>query len=442
MYQLTSRLLLFSDLGGDSILEKLSRICEGLDDHSLEKDVAVHRVYVQIKRLLDLSTVYGFDGDLWQNYLTFLLVTNENSFTLTAEGDKSDVVSDASVYILAKQDFDIFRQLFHYDFSPLEQRLGVDCFTLVTHYKALHKRACLYNKSVSETVRALSSQLAATPDADAMFDLLLHYYRTRGVGMFGLNRAFRISGGEDGHVTFLPINNADSVRLSDLVGYEQQKKELVANTKAFAEGKRANNVLLYGDSGTGKSTSIKAVLNEYYDHGLRMIEIYKHQFRDLSAIIAAVKNRNYRFIIYIDDLSFEENEVEYKFLKAVIEGGVETRPENVLIYATSNRRHLIKETWNDRNDMEFNGEVHRSDTIEEKLSLSARFGVSINFSSPDREHYFDIIRTLAAREGVVMEEEQLRLEANRWEMRHGGLSGRTARQFVDHLLGRSSDTNA
>ncbi len=440
MYQLTSRLLLFSDLGGDSIPEELGRICEGLDKKALDKDTAIHRVYVQIKRLLDLSTLYGFDGNLWQNYLTFLLVTNENSFTLTAEGDQSDINADGSVYAFAKQDFEVFRRLFHYDFSSLEQTLGVDCFTLVTNYKALHKRACLYNKSVSETVRALSEQLAAAPDANAMFDLLIHHYRTRGVGMFGLNRAFRIASDEHGQVTFLPINNADTVRLSDLVGYEIQKRELVANTKAFAEGKRANNVLLYGDSGTGKSTSIKAVLNEYYDRGLRMIEIYKHQFRDLSAIIASVKNRNYRFIIYIDDLSFEEHEVEYKFLKAVIEGGVETRPENVLIYATSNRRHLIKETWNDRNDMEFNGEVHRSDTIEEKLSLSARFGVSINFSSPDREHYLDIIRTLAAREGITMEEEQLRLEANRWEMRHGGLSGRTARQFVDHLIGRS-DTN-
>ena len=166
-----------------------------------------------------------------------------------------------------------------------------------------------------------------------------------------------------------------------------------------------------------------------------MIEIYKHQFKELSAVIAAIKNRNYRFIIYIDDLSFEEHETEYKFLKAVIEGGVETRPENILIYATSNRRHLIRETWNDRNDMEHNGDVHRSDTMEEKLSLSSRFGITINYSSPDKTKFLEIVKTLAIREGIEIEEEKLFLEANKWELRHGGFSGRTARQFIDYLSG-------
>ena len=155
------------------------------------------------------------------------------------------------------------------------------------------------------------------------------FYRDYGVGMFGLNKAFRIAGNEDGTVRFLPINNMDAVMLDDLIGYELQKKKLVDNTRAFVEGRAANNVLLFGDSGTGKSTSIKAIVNQFYPDGLRMIEIYKHQFKDLSAIIAQVKNRNYRFIIYMDDLSFEEFEIEYKFLKAVIEGGVETKPDNV-----------------------------------------------------------------------------------------------------------------
>ena len=214
-----------------------------------------------------------------------------------------------------------------------------------------------------------------------------------------------------------------------------QKKQLLDNTRAFVMGYPANNALLYGDSGTGKSSSIKAVLNEFYDSGLRMIEIYKHQFSMLGAVISHIKNRNYRFIIYIDDLSFEEHEIEYKFLKAVIEGGVETKPDNILIYATSNRRHIIKETWSDRNDMEFSGEVHRSDTMEEKLSLSSRFGVLINYSSPDRNEFFEIVKTLAERDNIDMDEETLLKEANKWELRHGGLSGRTARQFVNYLAG-------
>ena len=255
--------------------------------------------------------------------------------------------------------------------------------------------------------------------------------------MFGLNKAFRISSSEDGHVIFHAIKNMDRVMLDDLVGYEIQKKKLVDNTKAFVEGRKANNGLLFGDSGTGKSTSIKAIVNEFYPQGLRMIEIYKHQFKDLSNVIAQIKNRNYKFIIYMDDLSFEEFEIEYKFLKAVIEGGVETKPENVLIYATSNRRHLIKETWKDRDDVENDAGIHRSDTIEEKLSLVNRFGVTINYSKPSQKEYFHIVVELARRAGIAMAEEELKAEANKWELSHGGISGRTAQQFITYLQGQA-----
>lgn len=192
--------------------------------------------------------------------------------------------------------------------------------------------------------------------------------------------------------------------------------------------------MLYGDSGTGKSTSIKAIVNQFYEQGLRMIEIYKHQFKSLSDIISAIKNRNYKFIIYMDDLSFEEHEIEYKFLKAVIEGGVETKPENILIYATSNRRHLIKETWADRNDQTNEQDIHHSDTVEEKLSLVNRFGITINYSKPMQKEYVKIVTELAKRSGVKMPEDKLILEAKRWEMRHGGLSGRTAQQFINYVL--------
>ena len=166
-----------------------------------------------------------------------------------------------------------------------------------------------------------------------------------------------------------------------------------------------------------------------------MIEIYKHQFKDLSGVIARIKNRNYRFIIYMDDLSFEEFEIEYKFLKAVIEGGVETKPENILIYATSNRRHLIKENWNDRNDMEHTQDMHRSDTMEEKLSLVNRFGVTISYTKPTPKEFMEIVITLARKQGIAMSEEDLKKEANKWELSHGGISGRTAQQFVNYLAG-------
>ena len=218
----------------------------------------------------------------------------------------------------------------------------------------------------------------------------------------------------------------DTVVLDDLIGYELQKKKLIANTKAFVEGKKANNVLLFGDSGTGKSTSIKAIVNEFYKDGLRMIEIYKYQFRLLSQLISQIKNRNYKFIIYMDDLSFEEDESDYKFLKAVIEGGVETKPDNILIYATSNRRHLIKETWKDRRDVEQDGDIHRSDTMEEKLSLANRFGVTIGYYKPSRQEYYNIVTELANKENLNISSEELLKEADRWELNHGGISGRTA----------------
>ena len=432
MYRETSKLLLYSNLGSDSILLKLSDIFSDWDHHRCEKPELIRRIYVEIKRLLDLATLYGFDTNLWHNYLTFVLISNENSFSLTCERTGA---SDGSVNHFAKADFRIFKNLFDFDFGPIEADLGIDCFSVLSDYRAIPKKAQMYYRNVSEKVRALSAAIESAKDENEIFDLVTAHYRDHGVGMFGLNRAFRIRPTADG-VEFCAINNLDAVTLNDLIGYECQKKELRENTEAFVSGRGCNNMLLYGDAGTGKSTSVKAILNEYADRGLRMIEIYKHQFGQLSDVIARIKNRNYRFMIFIDDLSFEEHEVEYKFLKAVIEGGVETRPDNVLICATSNRRHLIQETWNDRKDMEFNGDVHRSDTMEEKLSLAARFGCAINYSNPDRRQYHEIVKGIAGRvEGLNISEEQLLAEANKWEIRHGGVSGRTAQQFINHLAG-------
>ena len=222
--------------------------------------------------------------------------------------------------------------------------------------------------------------------------------------------------------------------LDDIVGYELQKKKLIDNTESFLEGKAANNVLLFGDAGTGKSSCIKAVLNEYYDRGLRIIEVYKHQFRALSSILEQIQDRNYRFIVYMDDLSFEESELEYKYLKAIIEGGLGRKPGNALIYATSNRRHLIREKFSDKRALD--DELHMNDTVQEKLSLVARFGVTIYFGSPDKREFQNIVKVLAQRHGIHMDLEELYQEANKWELAHGGLSGRTAAQFITYLLGK------
>lgn len=433
MNEIISKLIIYGDMPRDSVLMELSDICEKVKSKEFNRDELVTRVYKQVKRILIVATDYGFDSNLWQNYLTYLLITDENPFSITCEKVGAN---DGSVNHFAKNDFKAFMNLFHYDFSALETALGVDCFSTLSHYRAIGKPELMYNKNVSEKVQALSEKLAEADNEEAFFTCVTDFYRDYGVGMFGLNKAFRIGNVDSlGHITFQAINNMDKVMLSDLIGYEIQKKKLIANTRAFVEGRKANNVLLFGDSGTGKSTSIKAIVNEFYDRGLRMIEIYKHQFKDLSNVIAQIKNRNYKFIIYMDDLSFEEFEIEYKFLKAVIEGGVETKPENILIYATSNRRHLIKETWKDRNDMEFQEGLHRSDTMEEKLSLVNRFGVTISYSKPTPKEYYEIAIGLARRAGITMSDEEIKAEANKWELSHGGISGRTAQQFVNYLLG-------
>lgn len=439
MYNEIAKLVMYRDFNPDSVINRLSEIIHDFDLKADEKENLVTRIYVEIRKLLEISTDFGFNRNLWQDYLSFLLITNENPFSLTCEKVGSN---GGSVVNFALNDFKIFAKLFKYDFSTLEKELSIDCFSTITAYQSIDKKEQMYNRNVSLKVRGLSdsiNQVVISEDsldekAKKIFDIVTLFYKKYGVGMFGLNRAFRIRHDEGKEIEYLPINNTDSVMLDDLVGYEIQKKKLRDNTEAFVKGKRANNCLLFGDSGTGKSTSIKAIINEYYDAGLRMIEIYKHQMRDLNSVIAHIKNRNYKFIIYMDDLSFEDSEIEYKYLKAVIEGGLESRPDNVLIYATSNRRHLIQETWKDNNDMEL--DKHHSDTMQEKLSLVNRFGITIGYIKPNQKDFFNIVTELASRHPEIkMDEEKLKQEANKWEISHGGFSGRTAQQFIDYVLG-------
>ena len=439
MYKETAKLILYRNLTEGEILYAFHDIFKDFDSGCYDDSNLIERIYTQIKALLDLATRYAFDENLWHNYLTFLLLMNENSFSLVSEKNGEQ---QGSVNHFSKNDFKVFKNLFDYDFHPIEEALQIDCFSTITNYQAITKKERMYNQNVSSMVKTISKKIEAAKDEEEIFHIITDFYKQYGVGMFGLNKAFRIRSNENQTIDFLPINNMEVVTLQDLIGYELQKEMLVENTKAFVEGRAANNVLLYGDSGTGKSTSIKAIVNEFYKDGLRMIEIYKHQFKDLSTIIAQIKNRNYRFIIYMDDLSFEEFEVEYKFLKAVIEGGVETKPDNVLIYATSNRRHLVRETWSDRSDMS-QDELHHSDTMQEKLSLVARFGLSICYERPNQKNYFRIVTELAKKyPQITLTQEELIAEANKWELSHGGMTGRAAQQLIYHLAGQIKPTES
>lgn len=371
-----------------------------------------------IATMLTLAERYDLHGHLFQSLLTYLLAHHENSFTLSLE--RKQPISEALKEVIMN-DLQMLYQMYHFDFSKLNP-LYKDLFIDFPHSKPI------INQEIYDLLTKLQIMLSKSTSVAEFYEILYNHYRQYGVGKYGLNKAFRYLDNE-----IIPIEHIGNNTLEQLIGYESQKERLKANTEAFLNGRKANNVLLYGDSGTGKSSSIKALLNEYYKDGLRMVEVYKHQFIALPQIINELQNRQYRFIIFMDDLSFEEFEVEYKYLKAVIEGGLEKKPENILIYATSNRRHLIKETWNDRNHDQ---EINNNDAKQEKLSLVSRFGVQIMYIHPDKQHYLDIIDGLASAYHLDMDEDELHDKALQWEIRNGGFSGRTAKQFIHMLLGK------
>ncbi|MDD7049469.1 MAG: ATP-binding protein [Lachnospiraceae bacterium] len=422
-------LIVYRQLGEEELLKDMVWLME--NQHQSYQDQGTLRVLCSkcIHRLLEMAGHYGFYGNLWHCYLTNLLVNNENSYSISCEirGSVEGSINQAVLH-----DITIIKEFFSYDLSRLRRLSGGDGFYLVEDYRTSSQENRVYSRLVRDRICTLAENLKESRSEEEMKETLTTFYGKYGVGRFGLHKAFRVEQSQTG-TAIVPIRNIAHVYLDDLIGYEIPKKKLITNTEAFVQGRKANNCLLFGDAGTGKSSSIKAIANQYYEEGLRIIEIYKHQFQALNEVIAQIKNRNYKFIIYMDDLSFEDFETEYKYLKAVIEGGLEKKPDNVLIYATSNRRHLVREKFSDKEDRR--DDLHTSDTVQEKLSLVARFGVTIYFGAPDKREFEQIVSTLAKRYGVRMQEERLLAEANKWELAHGGLSGRCAKQFIDYLLG-------
>ncbi len=423
-------LIVYREFEDGDLLFDMAWLMENYEDEYYNVEDMSSLFYECVHKLIDLAGNYGFYGNLWHCYLANLLVNNENSYS---KGCEIRGAIEGTINAAALHDIVIFKEFYDFDFQPMMQRLSVPEFALIQDYTSSTQESKVYNKRICKRICELAEKFCDDHTPEEMKDTLTQFYKEYGVGKFGLHKAFRVSRDEEG-VHIDPILNIAHVHMDDLVGYEIPKQKLIDNTEAFVNGKKANNCLLFGDAGTGKSSCIKAIANQYYDKGLRIIEIYKHQFQDLNDVIRQIKNRNYKFIIYMDDLSFEEFEIEYKYLKAVIEGGLERKPENVLIYATSNRRHLIRENYSDKE--EIREDMHTSDTVQEKLSLVARFGVTIYFGKPDKKQFQNIVKVLADRYNIEMPEEELLLEANKWELSHGGLSGRTAQQFIDYLLGK------
>lgn len=428
--------ILYRNFEHGEILDQMVSILQAFQTHALEDADCLEEkrdaFYNCMNGLAEMAGSYGFSGNLWHDYLTFLLVNHENAFSTACEITGP---VEGSINELAKNDFRIFKSLYDFDITQLDSVFSSTCAALLSDYINVNENSKLFNKRIRDRICSLSDRLSTAVTTEEFMMDMVDFYKDFGVGKLGLHKAFRLEHKTtDDQVQIVPITRIAHVQLDDLVGYEIPKKKLIDNTEAFIKGKRANNCLLFGDAGTGKSSSIKAILNQYYDQGLRIIEVYKHQFKDLNDVIAQIKNRNYKFIIYMDDLSFEEFEIEYKYLKAVIEGGLEKKPDNILIYATSNRRHLIRETFRDKADRD--EELHTNDTVQEKLSLVSRFGVTIYFGSPEKKEFQNIVLALAEKNGITMDRDQLLLQANAWELQHGGLSGRTAQQFIDYLLGQ------
>lgn len=418
MNKILSKLMIFDTT--NTRLERFGTLCQNDDVSPADKSL------LAVGELLEWGREYAISGNLWHYMVAEWVAMNENAFSLACERKP---MTENAISRMAFKDIELIWKIFNFDLSQLLS-IDKDTFDIICDFSCDNANAYMQNACTKLTSLVNDMEQATTPQEfmTAIANFYLHY----GVGQWAIYDCFRVQ--ENGYDSSLvPIANADKRTLNDLVGYELQKRQVIQNTEAFLTGKPANNVLLYGDGGTGKSSTIKAIISEYSEQGLRIVEIYKHQFKSISNVISQIKNRNYKFILYLDDLSFEEFEIEYKYFKAIIEGGLESRPNNVIIYATSNRRHLIKETWADKNDGHMEGEIHRNDTLQEKLSLVSRFGLSIFYGCPTKQEFLEIVHTLAKNRGLDIPQEELDRKALQWDIRGGGRSGRSAQQFINSL---------
>lgn len=376
-------------------------------------------------------------GNLWQNHLLDLIVSDHNIFTSKAAQSQFRYISAAMIEIV-RSDLAYLKNIFNLD---LKQLFGF------LHHQDRHRATNTFlvdiltawpgsgpetgpepgGKTPGPIVYKQKQYLFQNSDWENQVEKLANFHYHNGAGIFCLFHALRWSG-KDG---FKGIAFPDPVRLDKLIGYVEERNEVLENTERLLNGLPACNMLLYGDRGTGKSSTVKALVHRYGKEGLRVVEVPKKYLNDYLNIVSFLRNKRLKFILFVDDLSFEEHEVEYKEIKAILEGGLEAAPENIVIYATSNRRHLVKEYFSDRNRE--SGEIRQSDTVQEKLSLADRFGITVLFPAPDQMLYLEIVSGLAEQRGIEMPPEELRRRALTWEQWQNGRSARTARQFVDSL---------
>lgn len=370
--------------------------------------------------LIAAAERFGIGGNLFRNYFIYQLLQDSNLVTTALEQSTAPILAPG------------LAAAFQHDMTLIADYL-LKAGTPQTEYDFLVDYTPS-NPTLPESFLQLSHAATEALQADdpvaALSCRLLAFYHQYGSGKISRYRGFRYQKG----IGLIGIEHFDPISIDNIIGYERQKALLIANTEAFIQGLPSNHALLVGSRGTGKSSSVKAMINRYFRAGLRMVQISKNQLTDLGSIMAELRSyQSKKFIIFLDDLSFEEHEIEYKSLKSAIDGGIEAAPPNVLIYATSNRRHLIKERWDDK--VGDGQDIHRMDTINEKISLSDRFGITISYTAPNQKEYLAILEHLAEINDLDMTSEELHAEAIKWEMTHSGRSGRTAQQLITYLLG-------
>lgn len=419
-------LCVYTHLKEDDVLKKYKNLLEYLNEEKINLGKAVHLYNDFIFELLNKS-----NGSSLKKYVIDKIFLDNNSFTRMID------INDFSNEYIIKQ--------VKYELKALEYICSLDSKDLkeiiLYKTKAIDFEEEMVrnlmdfeveNNNEYEGYKAIDKLKLSILNCDGWgetLDNIIEFYKQYGTGVFGEYRAF-VWENEDGKCYLRGIESPDPVRLKDLVGYEDQKKKIIENTKQFLNGYNANNLLLYGQRGTGKSSTVKAIINEFYKDGLRLIEVDKNKLVDFTKIIRILKTKNLKFIIFVDDLVFEEGETSYSALKTILEGGVENRSNNILIYATTNRKHLIKETFSERGD-----EIHAMDSVEEKLSLSDRFGITVSFYSPDQKEYLKIIDGIAETRSMDIEKEYLHAEALKWARYQNARSPRTAKQFMNWIEG-------
>jgi len=413
-------LYLYHRIEKDEVYKALTELIHFLQEEKEEKDTfLIQQTYASFFSLLSEKSIAAYHTDFlnpWQEYLLELIFKDENPFTLSAEKYSSKI--SPALLQAAASDLSFLEKIFRLSFKELNTKIEEINGQKVPSIEDFQPFSPLNDRFLP-----LKNAFLNTSPWENLKETLFDFHRRHGCGSMARYNAFCWKNN-----VLEGIAEPDPITLEELWGYSEQKKIILENTEYLLHGLPANNILLYGDRGTGKSSLVKALLPRYASLGLRLVEFASEDLASLSPLLDILKQRGLKFILFIDDLSFEENEVEFKKLKALLEGGVEKKPDNVVIYATSNRRHLIKESFEGRE-----AEVHPADSMQEKLSLADRFGITLTFSAPDQNDYLAIVKHLAQKEGLAVPEEELKNLALKWELLHNSRSGRTARQFVDYL---------